>query len=509
MSGVVRGVPLAYGHARDLIASPPPRATDRVAGVDQARKDVFPNWARRQVLARRLTDLAAVTLASASSVGVAVVFGLRSDLLSTTDVVVSIVVALGWFAALRVRKASELRTAGRGAELDRAIVSTLVAFGLLAVINGFVRIDGFQAYLVAGLPIGVLLLVVSRVFWQRRLDADRAAGLSLPRALIVGAGPDIDFVAEQLARAAVPKYVVAGVVFSDGLPESDSMTAAGFPAFDGIAAVTDAIAIANADVVILAGQPGDGGEFVRALSWRLETSSAELVLAWCLDSIDRPRLTFDTANGMPLMHVAAPRFSGAKHHAKRAMDVLLAGGALLALLPLFGIIALLVRRDSEGPVFFRQERVGLGGRTFSMIKFRSMVVTAEADLAALADQNEGNGVLFKLRADPRVTRIGAVLRRYSLDELPQLWNIFVGDMSLVGPRPPLVREVEQYDSPAERRLYVKPGLTGAWQVGGRSDLSWEESIRLDLHYVENWSLLGDIRIMWRTVGVMIKPVGAY
>jgi exopolysaccharide biosynthesis polyprenyl glycosylphosphotransferase len=276
-----------------------------------------------------------------------------------------------------------------------------------------------------------------------------------------------------------------------------------------MSAVTDAIAVANADVVILASHPGDGGEFVRTLSWRLESSQAELVLAWCLDSVDRSRVRFDTVDGLPLMHVATPTFSGGKHHTKRAMDIVLSGIALLFLAPLFGVIALLIRRDSAGPVFFRQERVGVDGTRFSMVKFRSMSVTAEADLAALLEQNEGNGLLFKLRSDPRVTRVGSVLRRYSLDELPQLWNIFVGHMSIVGPRPPLVREAEQYDDRLQRRLYIKPGLTGAWQVGGRSDLSWEESIRLDLNYVENWSLLGDLRIMWRTIGVVIGPVGAY
>src|SRR5690606_27328321 len=146
---------------------------------------------------------------------------------------------------------------------------------------------------------------------------------------------------------------------------------------------------------------------------------------------------------------------------------------------------------------FRQERVGRDGRTFTMIKFRSMVQTAEQDLAALLEKNEGAGLLFKLKDDPRITAVGSFLRKYSLDELPQLWNIFVGDMSIVGPRPPLPREVSEYEAHVNRRLYIKPGLTGLWQISGRSDLSWEESVRLDLYYVENWSLAGDLVIMWR------------
>jgi exopolysaccharide biosynthesis polyprenyl glycosylphosphotransferase len=510
MSGTFRsGLPSVPVHSLDLLSAAAPHASERIHVGHRSTKVAPASWAREQVRARRLTDFVIVILATAASIGVGVWTDLVTAPPGATEVTVAGVFAVTWFVALRVRRTPEFRTIGQGAERRRLVVATLAAFGLLAVVNGFVHIDGVRAYLLVGLPAGLLLLIAGRTFWQRRLNADRSVGLSLPRALIVGSGPDIDFVAEQFARAAAPKYVVAGVVFSDGLPESDAMTSTGFPAFDGINAVTDAIAIANADVVILAGHPGDGGEFVRALSWRLESSHAELVLAWCLDSVDGSRMRFDTANGLPMTHVATPTFSGGKHHVKRAMDVVLSGAALLMLAPLFALIALLIRRDSRGPVFFRQERVGVDGSRFTMIKFRTMVPTAEADLVALMAQDEGNGVMFKLRSDPRVTRIGAKLRRFSLDELPQLWNIFVGDMSVVGPRPPLVREVEQYDDRAQRRLYIKPGLTGAWQVGGRSDLSWEESVRLDLHYVENWSVLGDVRIIMRTVGVVIRPVGAY
>jgi len=169
----------------------------------------------------------------------------------------------------------------------------------------------------------------------------------------------------------------------------------------------------------------------------------------------------------------------------------------------------LVRRDSPGPAFFTQERVGLNGRRFHMLKFRSMVIDAETQLPTLLDRTDGNGVLFKLRSDPRVTRVGAVLRRYSLDELPQLVNVLKGDMSLVGPRPPLATEVERYDEWTRRRLLVRPGITGLWQTQGRSDLSWEDSVRLDLYYVENWSLTGDIIILYRTVRAVARAEGAY
>jgi len=489
----------------DLLSASPPQASTRIKADSNGPKAASASWARHHVHAYQLTDFVAIVIAVTTSVA----FGAVAGIAPMTPGAAGIVLILLWFVALRLRRTSELRTVGCSAELGRVVVATFAAFGLLAVVNGFVDVHGLRAYLLVGLPSGLLLLILSRIFWQRKLDAERAVGLSLPRAIIVGARPDIDFVVDQIGRAAAPKYVVTAVVFSDDVATSTRTTPTGSAVVNKINAVTEAIAIGNADVVILAGYPSDGGEFVRALSWRLEKNPTELVLAWCLDSVDRSRIRFETANGVPLIHVQTPTFSGGKHRVKRAMDVVLSGLALAFLAPVFGVIALLIRRDSTGPVFFRQERVGVDRTRFSMIKFRSMTTTAEADLAALLEQNEGNGVLFKLRADPRVTRIGAVLRRYSLDELPQLWNIFVGDMSIVGPRPPLACEVEKYDDSVQRRLYIKPGLTGAWQIGGRSDLSWEESIRIDLHYVENWSVLGDIRIMWRTVGVVAKPVGAY
>ena len=508
VSGAIRTRPWSTRvHALDSIPAPP--ASERVNLAHPARTPAPASWARCQVRARRLTDLFVVFVAVAVSIEFGVLTHLDPNPPSRSRIAIAAMFALVWFLALHVRRTPEYRTIGHGPEIGRVAVASLAAFGGLSVANDFLPLDGLRSYLVAALPSGLLLLVVGRLYWQRRLDAARAVGLSLPRALIVGSGPDIAFVAEQFGRAAAPKYVVAGVVFSDGLAGSDGTTSTGLPAFGGIEAVTDAISIANADVVILAGHPGDGGEFVRALSWRLESSPAELILAWCLDSVDGSRMRFDTTHGLPMTHVASPVFSGGKHHLKRTMDALLSGFALLVFAPVFAVIAFLVRRDDAGPVFFRQERVGVDGTTFTMVKFRSMVTTAEADLADLAAQSEGNGVLFKLRVDPRVTRIGAILRRYSLDELPQLWNIFAGDMSIVGPRPPLATEVAQYDDRAHRRLYIKPGLTGAWQVGGRSDLNWDESIRLDLHYVENWSLMGDVRIIMRTFGVILKPTGAY
>ena len=245
------------------------------------------------------------------------------------------------------------------------------------------------------------------------------------------------------------------------------------------------------------------------MGWELEGTSTELVLSSRLTDVAGPRIHFRPVEGLPLIHVEIPRFDGGRHALKRTLDIVTTACAMVLLLPVLATIAVLIKLDSRGPVLFRQQRCGRNGQTFRMIKFRSMVATAEDDLAGLLDQNEASGVLFKIRNDPRITKIGRILRKYSLDELPQLWNIFVGEVSHVGPRPPLPEEVQGYETHVHRRLYIKPGLTGMWQVNGRSNLSWEDSVRLDLYYVENWSLTGDLMIIWRTIKTVTRPVGAY
>ncbi len=234
------------------------------------------------------------------------------------------------------------------------------------------------------------------------------------------------------------------------------------------------------------------------------------MVAPALTDIAGPRIHIRPVAGLPLLHIEEPELSGGRRLVKAMFDRTVGLLAVLALLPALLFIGIAVRLTSPGPALFRQTRIGRGGRPFTIYKFRSMHVDAETRLQALLEYNDrSEGVLFKIRRDPRVTGIGTVLRRYSLDELPQLLNIVKGDMSLVGPRPPLPSEVEQYEMDVHRRLLVKPGLTGLWQVSGRSDLSWDEAVRLDLHYVENWSLILDFMILWRTVAAVVKGRGAY
>jgi exopolysaccharide biosynthesis polyprenyl glycosylphosphotransferase len=232
-------------------------------------------------------------------------------------------------------------------------------------------------------------------------------------------------------------------------------------------------------------------------------------MAPALTDIAGPRIHTQQVAGLPLIHVTTPTLEGGQRVAKRLFDLTVSGILVVITLPLMALISLMVILDSPGPILFRQKRVGMGGAEFEMFKFRSMVPDAEQRLADLAELNDGHGVLFKMKQDPRVTRIGSVLRKYSLDELPQLFNILAGSMSLVGPRPPLPVEVAGYEQDVLRRLLVKPGLTGLWQVSGRSNLSWQDSVRLDLYYVENWSLAGDVVIILRTARAVFLSTGAY
>ena len=276
------------------------------------------------------------------------------------------------------------------------------------------------------------------------------------------------------------------------------------------ATVIEALKKTSADTVAVGAWSDFNQSDLRRLSWELEGSGVALVVAPSLTDIAGPRIHIRPVAGLPLLHVEQPEFSGGRRLLKGSTDRLSALVVLLIASPVLLGLAIGVRVTSRGGALFRQTRVGVDGRTFTMFKFRSMYADAEARLADLENQNQNaDGLLFKMRDDPRVTPIGRWLRRFSLDEVPQLLNVVAGDMSLVGPRPPLPREVAQYGQDVRRRLLVRPGLTGLWQISGRSDLSWEESVRLDLHYVENWSLALDAMIIWKTVFAVLRRRGAY
>ena len=472
-----------------------------------------PAWARQYQRRIILSDIAIVlgVVFAAFLSGSAVATGATA--LVNVPIALALaptVIAITWIIMLSVYHTRDARIVGIGLiEYRRVVNASVLAFGLLAI--AFLATDApvDRGLFAVALPAGLLGLMLSRLVWRKWLVRRRVLGDYVSRTIVVGERQDVEYVIRQIKKNPASAYAVAGTCVSGSSSASVFVAGEQYAVVSDLEGVADAAARLSIDTVIVAGQPAGGGNFIRDLGWDLEGTAAELVVASGLTNIAGPRIHFRPVEGLPLMHVELPQFEGGKHTMKRALDIVLSSMALIFIAPLLAVIAILVRSDSAGPVFFRQERVGRGGKTFIMHKFRSMVTTAEFELASLRALNDGSGALFKMKEDPRVTRIGRMLRKYSLDELPQLWNILIGDMSLVGPRPPLRSEVETYDDRVHRRLYIKPGLTGMWQVNGRSDLDWDESVRLDLYYVENWSLAGDLVIMWRTFKVIRGAVGAY
>jgi len=284
---------------------------------------------------------------------------------------------------------------------------------------------------------------------------------------------------------------------------------AGVPVYGGLDDITAAVKAFGADTVAVTACPEMNGIRLRGLAWELEKTGTDLCVSPALLDVAGPRTTIRPTAGLTLLHVDHPQLTGIRLVIKDLFDRCAAAAALVMLAPVMALLAVTIRLHDGGPALFSQVRIGRDGREFRIYKFRTMVVDAEKQQAELLTINDSDGVLFKLRKDPRVTAVGAYLRRWSMDELPQLFNVFLGDMSLVGPRPAVPDEVAKYADHVRRRLVVKPGLTGLWQVNGRSDLSWDESVRLDLRYAENWSFALDLQILWKTISALVKGAGAY
>ncbi|MCC3269643.1 sugar transferase [Arthrobacter gengyunqii] len=423
---------------------------------------------------------------------------------------VSGIVCGAWLVLLAVYRSRAVGIAGSGIdEYKRVISATFAVMGLFAVLMLVFHLDFSRGYFAGAFVSGLVWLIVCRWLVRCWLGRQRRNGRYLTKVIILGRPKDVRHVAHQLQGRGGAAYQVVGAALTRPTQGDLWVGRQRVPVVADRSTLVDAVRRLSADAVIVAGPLKGYGASVQELGWQLEESATQLILTTGLTNVAGPRIHSRPVEGLPLMHVELPQYTGVKHVLKRALDIALSALALLVLLPVFAVLAMLIRRDSDGPAIFRQERVGRGGEAFTMYKFRSMVLSAEEELESLLDRNEGAGVLFKIQGDPRVTGVGRWLRKYSLDELPQFWNVLCGHMSLVGPRPPLPGEVARYGDRVGRRLYIKPGLTGMWQINGRSELNWKDGVRLDLYYVENWSLAGDLIILWRTFKVLWKPVGAY
>lgn len=439
-------------------------------------------------------------------------FGTLDQQVATANLSYLLLVALmvpAWVATMALTGVYEQRYIGAGSEEHRRVfVAAARLLAIIAVGALLLKVDLARVFVAMAVPLATVLALGHRYVSRRWLRRQRAQGRFHKRVVIVGTTSTASQLVRELRASPAAGFVVLGAC----VPSVGSRLVVdghAVPILGGPEEAADRALRCGADVIAVADGRTLDNDSLRSLAWQLEGRQIELLLAPNEADVAGPRVAVRPVTGLPLLHVEEPELSGARRLVKEVFDRCVAFLLLLLLAPLLLLVVLLVRLTSTGPALFKQPRVGIDGRTFLLWKFRSMRVGAEDCLADLSAQNDQDGPLFKMRCDPRVTRLGRILRRLSIDELPQLWNVLRGDMSLVGPRPPLPTEVAQYCHRVRRRLLVKPGMTGLWQVSGRANLGWEESVRLDLFYVENWSPSLDATILAKTISTVFSRRGAF
>jgi exopolysaccharide biosynthesis polyprenyl glycosylphosphotransferase len=482
------------------LSAVPPRTLSLVRPVDAP---TTANWSRTLITRLVVADFVCALVAVA--IGFEVRLGL-SDV--RMYIAASAALALSWLVSLAVQGSYEIRRIATGTrEYQKVIRAGGALAGGVAIVCYLANSIVGRTFVAIVIPSGIALMVGTRFFLRLSVYRHRRRGKWSSAILAVGTCEAVQHLADIARRTPEAGLMVVGACVEDALEGEE--IAPGVPVVGGVATAAEMADKLDVDVVAVAGS-GLGPRRIRELGWALEGTRRNMVMAPGLTEVAGPRVHVSPVDGLPPMWVDQPQFTGTRRVVKRVVDVIGAGSALLVTAPLLLLIALAVRLTSRGPVIYRSRRLGRGSEEITVFKFRTMVRDADRIRAQLLVHNEcEDGLLFKMRRDPRVTRVGRLLRRLSLDELPQLVNVLAGSMSLVGPRPPLPEEVERYHGDVRRRLLVKPGLTGLWQVSGRSDLSWDESVRLDLYYVENWSLGFDFAIIARTVSAVLRRRGAY
>jgi len=425
-----------------------------------------------------------------------------------------------WAASIALAGGYDGRLIGIGAdEFRRVINAGLGLTAAIAILSYAAKARVSREYLLTAMLCAATLTLFTRYMLRKRLHRLRAVGACMRRAVAVGHAAGVIELVQELRREPYHGLSIVAACLAEnaggeqaGGEQSGPVQVAGTPVLGNLDQVTEAVRESAADTVAILACPEMDTGRLRRLAWELEKSGTDLCLAPALLDVAGPRTTVRPAAGMPLLYVDHPDLSGARQVIKSVLDKLIALSVLVLFSPFLLAVAVAIRMEDGGPSLFRQVRMGKGGRPFRLYKFRTMVPDAEQQKASLASLNEVDGVLFKIRNDPRITRIGARLRRWSIDEVPQLLNVLKGEMSLVGPRPWALmpyEEAAKTTDHVQRRLAVRPGLTGLWQVSGRADLSWKESVRLDMRYVENWSFALDLQIMWKTLKAVIRKSGAY
>lgn len=418
---------------------------------------------------------------------------------STTLVVV-------WMLALSFADTRDHRVIGAGpTEYVRIVRSSITLFGIIAIVAFLTQTEVARGFLLISLPVGVLVLILERWLWRQWLGGQRLRGRFSARALLVGSRASVTAIAAELARSAGSGYRVVGACVPGG-DLTDRIAGTDVPVMGTVDDVERSLRASGADTVIVTSTDELPADKVKQISWLLRPGREHLVIAPSIADIAGPRIHTRPVAGLPLIHVETPHFQRGQSIVKRTVDIVLSAALIVLSSPILIATALIVRGTSPGPALYRQERIGRGGEPFHMLKFRSMRVGADAELHTLLEQQgTAQTPLFKIKDDPRITPVGRFLRKYSVDELPQLFNVLGGSMSIVGPRPQIAAEVALYSDAAKRRLLARPGITGLWQVSGRSTVGWEDAVRLDLFYVENWSLTGDLVILVKTIRAVLRP----
>ena len=421
---------------------------------------------------------------------------------------------LMWLLALTVAKSWDDKKAGTGIEeylmLARTGLSVLLT---LAFASLLFKTDVSRAFVITVVVVTTALLIGHRWVGRQWLLAQRKKGKFLQTAVLVGS-PDLVLVlAVRLLNDKYAGYLPKYALIFDGKRTKASdkkLQDLGMQVITYESISPTSGNIFDADSVMVLGSDDIDAARIKRIAWSLESTRMELIVAPALVDFAGDRITTRNVAAVPFLHIETPRFTGIRYFAKRIMDYLLAFMAIVITTPIFVVTALAVFAHDRGPVLFLQERVGKNGATFQMLKFRSMSVGADKHHESMkASSNKSpNSKMYKNPEDPRVTPVGKFIRRWSIDELPQLFNVVAGHMSMVGPRPPLPSEVAEYERHAHRRLLVNPGITGLWQVSGRSLLSWDETVALDLDYVENWSPFGDLLLLLKTLKAVIGQRGA-
>ncbi|MET7773226.1 sugar transferase [Nocardia sp. NPDC005366] len=479
------------------------------------RGDWRTNYLRRIVVTDVIVVAVSVLFAQLFALGTSSPRPLVWDpALDLPNTVLSVGIVVAWSILLGWKDSRSRGTVGAGgAEYRRLVSATLHLFGLIAIVSLALRVEATYDYLTVALPLGLAGLAATRMMWRGHTARSRALGRYRHSVLVVG-GPDAArAIAAAFSRDHLHGYDVVGVCTATGpdpgAPATIRVGDREIPVAGDDRSVVRAARRTGADTVVVMATDRLGPHDIRRLAWDLDTVGAELIVAPGVMDISGTRMSSQLLAGMPMLHIEKPRYDRALSLSKAVFDICFASLALTLIAPALLVVAVVVKLTSKGPVFYLSERIGMDGKPFRMIKFRSMYVHADREIAALIAGNGGNPLFFKLENDPRVTPVGRFLRKYSVDELPQFFNVLRRDMSVVGPRPQVRREVRSYNGVTRRRLLVRPGVTGLWQVSGRSDLAPEESVELDLSYVENWSMLLDLRIIAKTVRAVAEGDGAY